>query len=89
MTENEIRDRIAEGYLVLDVRTPMEYEEFHVTGTLNIPLQYLSSKLHELGDISRPIVVHCAHGIRSSRAVAFLCVNGFVNVEDGGGLEAD
>lgn len=87
MQKTEITRHLGKGYLVLDVRSEQEYQEAHVTGAWNIPLQMLPSKMQELGDKSRPILVHCAHGIRSAHAVAFLRVNEFSNVVDGGGVE--
>lgn len=87
MHKREIEEHMGKGYLVLDVRSEWEYQQAHVTGAWNIPLQSLPSKISELGDQSRPILVHCAHGIRSAHAVAFLRVNEFSDVLDGGGIE--
>jgi rhodanese-related sulfurtransferase len=67
--------------LVLDVRTPTEWDNGHIEGSRNMPLNQLSSRLDELpGD--RPIVVHCAGGYRSTIAVSLLQNQGFENVFD-------
>ncbi len=65
---------------ILDVREPHEYEIVNMGGYL-IPLNDLPKRVHEL-DSSRDIVVHCHHGPRSTRAVAFLQQMGFQKVKN-------
>jgi sulfur-carrier protein adenylyltransferase/sulfurtransferase len=65
---------------ILDVREPHEYEIVNIDGCL-IPLNDLPKRVHEL-DSSREIVVHCHHGPRSARAVAFLQQMGFRKVKN-------
>jgi molybdopterin/thiamine biosynthesis adenylyltransferase/rhodanese-related sulfurtransferase len=65
---------------LLDVREPHEYEIVNMNGYL-IPLNDLPARVSEL-DSSRNIVVHCHHGTRSARAVAFLRQAGFKKVKN-------
>lgn len=76
--------------VLLDVRTPQEYREEHIKGSILIPLQELESRLKELPqDRARKMVVYCAVGGRSSRAVRLLKEKGFQNVYNlDGGLRA-
>jgi rhodanese-related sulfurtransferase len=56
---------------VLDVRTPAEFNEVHVTGAQNIPLADLRPKaLFAAGRLSagRPIYLVCRSGARASQA---------------------
>lgn len=72
---------------ILDVREPHEYEIANIGGYL-IPLNDLPKRVHEL-DSSKEIVVHCASGIRSARAVHFLKDMGFKKVKNlAGGINA-
>ena len=72
--------------LVLDVRTPKEYEEWHFPGARNIPVYLLDEQLSGLGDKDQIIVVYCRSGSRSSSAKRLLLEAGFTHVLNGGGL---
>ena len=65
--------------VVLDVRTVAEYEEGHISGALNIPVQELEERLGEL-DSSVQYLVYCRTGNRSSVAVQVLMAGGFDRV---------
>ena len=78
------REKIKMGALVVDVRTPGEYQGGHVEGALNIPVQELESRLGELKDKKRSIVVYCASGMRSASAARILTTAGFVDVTNAG-----
>jgi hydroxyacylglutathione hydrolase len=82
-------ERLAAGTpLAVDVRTPSEREHKHVTGSVNIPLNHLTERLHELPK-DRPLLVHCAGGYRSSIAASLLQQRGFQNVSEiAGGIAA-
>ena len=81
-----VKAKINSGALVLDVRTPGEYNGWHYPGALNIPLQQLEPRLDELGDRERPIIAYCTVGSRSHYAVMLLRSYGFSDVLNGGGL---
>jgi NADPH-dependent 2,4-dienoyl-CoA reductase/sulfur reductase-like enzyme/rhodanese-related sulfurtransferase len=71
--------------LVLDVRNVNEYEEGHVSGSLNLPLDELRFRLDELPRGGR-IHLHCRSGFRAHLALRILKENGYdevVNVTGG------
>ena len=73
---------------VVDVRSPHEYEEKHIAGSVNIPLSHLTERVNELPR-DRPLLVHCAGGYRSSIAASVLQRAGFRQVSElAGGLAA-
>lgn len=82
-TKEDVGTMIKEGALILDVRSPGEYAGGNVNKSLNIPLNKLKSRLHEL-DKTRPIVTCCASGMRSSSARKLLLAEGFESVANGG-----
>lgn len=82
---NRGRELVARGALLVDVRTPQEFAAGHVPGAINVPLQELGERLHELGDQSRPIVVYCRSGARSATAKAILSRAGY-GVYDAGAM---
>jgi phage shock protein E len=77
---------IPDGSLIVDVRTPREYQRWHFPGAINIPVSELSERTSEIGDKSRTIVVYCRSGSRSSHAKQMLIDAGYTDVKNGGGL---
>ncbi|EEX71864.1 DsrE/DsrF/DrsH-like family protein [Alloprevotella tannerae] len=65
--------------LLLDVRTPSEYELGTIQGAINIPLEKLRERLNELPK-DKDIVVFCAVGLRGYLAIRILQGHGFKNV---------
>ena len=61
---------------LLDTRTRMEYENGHIDGFVNIPLDSLRGRLSEL-DKNKPIYVTCQVGLRGYIACRILSQNGF------------
>lgn len=75
------RMRDVAGLQIVDVRNPGEVAHGTIPGALNIPVSQLPTRLDEL-DASRPTVVYCAGGYRSSVAASLLRCNGFLDVSD-------
>lgn len=72
--------------LILDVRTLGEYNQDHMIGTLNIPVDNLSdtSFYRSLRSYDNIIIV-CKGGGRASKAKKMLEEQGFHNLYNGGG----
>ena len=75
---------VANGALILDVRTKGEYNGGHIKGSINIPLDQLTGNLTKLKDKNKIIITCCASGTRSSIAKGILQSNGYTNVYNGG-----
>jgi len=74
--------------IILDVRTVGEYEEEHLEGATNIPVQELPERVGEL-PINSFILVYCKSGVRSVQASEILVEEGYDYVHNmGGGIEA-
>ena len=83
-----MQDRSAEGFTLLDVRQPQEYEAEHIPGAKLIPLPQLGERLGEL-DAEKPTLVYCAIGGRSRVAAQMLAGRGFQEVFNlSGGIKA-
>ena len=67
--------------VVLDVRTPREYETSRIEGSVNIPLSRLMERLDEIPRDAR-VVVTCGSGYRSSIAVSILERHGLGGLSD-------
>ena len=79
-----VREKIKMGAMAIDVRSQAEYQSGHYKGAKNIPLQELQSRLGELGDKNTAIVVYCASGMRSAKALSILTKAGFTDVMNAG-----
>lgn len=80
---------IAEGALLVDVRTPEEFASGHLENAINIPHTETVARLSEYGgDKTKSIVVYCRSGNRSGIAQGLLVEHGFTNVHNAGGYEA-
>lgn len=78
-------DYINEDAVLIDVRTPGEFEQGSVAGAINIPVDNIPSKSDALPkEKSAPIIVFCLSGGRSSHAKVLLEEQGYTNVTNGG-----
>lgn len=72
------------GALLLDARTPAEFQRGHAEGFVNIPLDELRERLGELGS-ARDVYVMCQSGLRSYLASRILAQHGFDSYNFKGG----
>jgi phage shock protein E len=77
--------KIEAGALLVDVRTPAEFNEKHLAGAVNYPLSTVHTAFSSINK-GQPIVVYCRSGNRSGQAQQFLIQSGYSNVHNGGGL---
>jgi phage shock protein E len=87
MAGNSIKEKIAAGARIVDVRTPDEFRDGAYKGAVNIPLSSLAARLKELEPREKPIVLYCASGARSGQAARMLKQAGFADVTNAGGLD--
>jgi rhodanese-related sulfurtransferase len=67
---------IARGGRWLDVRLPSEHQNLGIEGATNVPLYLIRLKLSTL-DRTKPYIVYCDTGRRSSAAAFILVERGF------------
>jgi rhodanese-related sulfurtransferase len=53
---------------ILDVRTGGEFENSHIPGSYNVPLDTLGEHVRDLADVEHPVVLVCQSGGRASQA---------------------
>src|ERR1700757_1659089 len=80
ISADELKEKIKsmQDFQLLDVRELQEYQVKNIGGKL-IPLNELVSNLSKLNK-EKEIVVHCASGVRSKKAITILKENGFTKV---------
>ena len=83
MMENE------QDYIILDVRTAVEFNERHIPGAINIPNEIIGTDtIPELPDKDQLILVYCRSGNRSKQASEKLAALGYTNVVEFGGINS-
>ena len=80
ISADELKEKITrkEDFQLVDVREPNEYQTKNISGIL-IPLNQLENNLAKLIK-EKEIIVHCASGARSKKAIAILKEHGFTKV---------
>ena len=78
---------MADGAIILDVRTNGEFNTGHIKGSINIPVDKLSANLQKLKAKNKPIITCCASGARSASAKHILKANGYA-VYNGGAWQS-
>lgn len=71
--------------VLVDVRSPWEYEMEHIPGAKNIPLEDVTANLEEFRSFKQPVVLYCRSGNRSGMALTILKQQGVTDVYNGGG----
>lgn len=84
---DHVADYIAKGAVILDVRTDSEYKSNHIDSAIHIPLAELKNRIKEIKKLNKPVIAHCASGMRSGSAATILQSNG-VDAINGGGLSS-
>ena len=85
LSRDEVKQRVAAGAILVDVRTPEEFAAGHAAGAKNLPLQELPRRFEELPR-DREIILYCRSGARSSSALGMLRAKGYEKVHDAGAL---
>lgn len=73
--------------VLIDVRSPIEFETEHIAGAVNIPIDSLDSRLDEVPRKGRLVVI-CRSGKRAERAAYTLMGKGFAPQVMEGGMVA-
>ena len=81
------RAKVEAGAILLDVRTPGEFQSGHIEGAINIPVQQLESRIAEL-PADKEVVVYCRSGARSASATRIMESKGISQVYDLGSIRA-
>lgn len=69
-------DTYLDDYFFIDARIPPEYEEEHIAGAVNIPIEILRDKCHEL-DPAQKYITHCLNDSRGMVAAFLMSNRGF------------
>jgi phage shock protein E len=71
------------GAVIIDVRTPSEFQQGHIKQSINIPLSEINQQLSKLKKQGKPIITCCRSGARSGNAASILTSAGIVAYNGG------
>lgn len=78
---------LAEGAVVIDVRSASEFASGHVAGAINLPLDVVVDQIATVApDKNAPVFLHCQSGTRSALACRKLRKVGYTRVLNLGSL---
>ena len=67
-----------EGALLIDVRSPAEFDTGHLNGAVNLPVQQIDSLIFRyVNDKNQILLLHCQSGTRSGMAKSKLNALGY------------
>lgn len=72
--------------LLIDVRSPGEFAQGHVPGSINIPVNQIDDIAKAIPSKDAPVVLFCASGGRSGSAIRQLKRQGYTGLVNGGGF---
>ena len=84
--ENQIKEYLNRNALILDVRTPKEWNNGHIDDSIHIEFNQISNHLDTIQNFEKPIIVVCASGVRSGKVSDFL-INHGIHAFNGGSWE--
>jgi phage shock protein E len=84
---NKIKDALKKGAVVIDVRTPHEFDQGKVPGSINIPVDRIAANTERIKNMNQPIIFCCASGNRSGTATRIMKEKGLKEVYNGGSWE--
>ena len=86
--KNKVKEAIKKGAVIIDVRTPHEYDNGKVPGSINIPVDRISVSVERIRSMRKPVVLVCNSGTRSGQAKDILKSGGLDEVYNGGSWES-
>ncbi|QNJ97921.1 rhodanese-like domain-containing protein [Constantimarinum furrinae] len=83
----KIEDFMKRDAVIVDVRSKAEYEKGAIPESKLIPLPEIESRISEIKDWNKPVILCCASGVRSGNAARILNNNG-IEAMNGGGWQS-
>lgn len=74
---------------IVDVRSFGEFSGGNVVGSINIPLQEITTRIEELKALEQPLILCCASGNRSGQAEHYLSQEGLECYNGGSWLDVN
>ena len=79
----KVAEYIQNGAVIIDVRTPAEFNDGHADGSVNIPLSEVAGQIKKIKKYNKPIITCCRSGARSGTAANILNNNDIDSINGG------
>ena len=81
ITIEELKIKVTQGAILLDVRSKQEYNEGHLQGAINIPDYEIAQRVqNEIPKKNQLVVTYCQYGGRSRNANSIMKKMGYTNL---------
>ena len=77
---DNLKDKVSKGAILVDVRSPQEFNEGHLPGAINIPEYEIRRFKNEMPKLNQQIILYCQYGGRSQDALNMMTRMGYNNV---------
>lgn len=81
--KTDFKTLVENGAIIIDVRTPHEFDAGNIKGSKNIPVQTIQKAIPELKKSGKVVITVCRSGSRSGMAKSILKSSG-IEVYNGG-----
>ena len=89
MGNGKIRQALQqEGGVVIDLRPAPEFDQGHIPGALNIPVDRIRASIPRIRDLNKPVILCSGNGEHCWNAMSILKQGGVTRVYVGGGWES-
>ena len=69
---DKVKEALRNGAVIIDVRTPNEFDTGRIPGSVNIPVDRISINSKRIKGMNRPVIFCCNSGHRSRQALAIM-----------------
>lgn len=80
-----LNEKLEEGGQLIDVRSPIEFNQGALQGAVNIPIENFQHHVDGI-DNSKPVLLYCRSGARSEMVKRYLEKLGYDQVHNIGGI---
>jgi rhodanese-related sulfurtransferase len=86
--KDKIREALQQGGAIIDLRTAQEFDQGHIPGAHNIPVDRIRANLDRIRSLNKPLILCCASGDHCWETMEFLKQSGIQRVIAGGSWES-
>ena len=86
-SSHKLKEALRKGASIVDVRTVHEYDQGRLRGSVNIPLDRISSSVDRIRHMKKPIIFCASGDNRSASAAHYIKQEGISEVYNGGNWE--